>query len=978
MDSGAFEDEDAQAVKGLDDLGGGRVYDNAARGPAKKHNVTNTTMMILDQRNKRFVSVLDLSVSDNADYSIRFGHQFGQPASSNKKMRSDARPNNGHGRNNVPALQRNIGQAWIPSFQPWASTGRGATPSAGPDARGPKHNPLARVVTPTTRLARPRPQSQQVRPLPDMVVDPNASLPFDLGHILFRTPVRFLSRDINPASPALIVLSARSRPELGLFTVVIYNRIHHQWSLSSWSDYYTDSNHSLVVTFQGNDTLQGYQLFFESDSDLRLFVTRIRSFLAGEYADQSETASTLPQAAASVSTTNPAVGPNVRLPHGTAVPVMLTGQEVPRTLPRSIPATPLVGNQGQAISPAINGSVASVPATRDIRTPDEPVDGSDQQKVLAVKVPAEHIPVKQVGESDQDTLINLGTDESGQDTLITLGTDEADAATLQSPSSSAAEELSTLEPYDYGEATSTHVSRDDIIATARVLLEWFLDSKVTGRTAGELVQTVEGIRAGVLQHIAANARAQGLGDQRIEELKRVVNDIFEAKIRERRAAMEADMDRRIQYTADDMLAMRDAAASPPDWLADIPYLPKRGSRSRQTSGSFQGTVFTPQATTSAANGDKPKPASTQSQVLRSASNAMRWVLGGTAPSNPQPEAPKPASDKIGDSESEQVSQSETPAGQTVVPDAAGAGATQDSGLQSSRWASGAPQRQHANYFTGPRYEKVWSRRSYLEDLAQLDPETKVDAEPEDLLDFYVPISNGDEASVGSAEAPTSVNPDNQVPAFADAESGKPQTPGNRDSQVPTSSGTGSGAAIIESPDNIEFIRMGISRLSIYSPKLTSSGHGRVSAQPSSSVIQASQELRAQIDSLSTQPAMVPAARAISLQLMAPPQSASASSARLTTLPAGQNGQRSLHVAPSVSVQPSVATTVQPPRPEQTQARATASQATASAQSATSARPAATQAARPGLRGLGASRHSSGAAPSSAGKFNFHLPPSARK
>jgi hypothetical protein len=336
MDSGAFEDEDAQAVKGLDDLGGGRVYDNAARGPAQVDKVINTTMRILDQRNKRFVSVLNLSVSENADYSSRSGHQFGQPASSNKKMRSDARPNNGHGRTNVPALQRNIGQARKPSFQPWASTGRAATPSAGPDARGPKHNPLARALTPTARPTRVQPtlpQPLHVRPLsvplPDMVVDPNASLPLDLGHVLFRTPVRFLSRDINPASPALIVLSARSRLELGLFTVVIYNRIHHQWPLSSWYDYSTGSNNSLGVTFQ-NNTLHGYQLFFENDSDLRLFVTRIRSFLAGEYADQSETASTLPPAAAVVSTTNPAVGPIVRLPHGTAVPASSTGQEVPR------------------------------------------------------------------------------------------------------------------------------------------------------------------------------------------------------------------------------------------------------------------------------------------------------------------------------------------------------------------------------------------------------------------------------------------------------------------------------------------------------------------------------------------------------------------------------------------------------------------------------------------------------------------------
>lgn len=45
MEAGAFNDEDAAQVKDLDDLGGGRIYDN----------VVNKTVMILDHRAKRFV-----------------------------------------------------------------------------------------------------------------------------------------------------------------------------------------------------------------------------------------------------------------------------------------------------------------------------------------------------------------------------------------------------------------------------------------------------------------------------------------------------------------------------------------------------------------------------------------------------------------------------------------------------------------------------------------------------------------------------------------------------------------------------------------------------------------------------------------------------------------------------------------------------------------------------------------------------------
>lgn len=864
----------------------------------------------------------------NADYLSRSGHQFAQPASSNKKRRFNGRQNNGDARINAPAPQRNTGQARTSSFQTRTSAGRVAAPPATSNARGPKHNPLAiPLQTPTARLAGPqqppappRNQRQLTLPIPDTAVDSNASLQLDLRGVLFRTFVRFLSRDTDPAVPAFILLSPRSRPELGLFTVVISNRARYQWPLSAWYDYSTGADRSLGVTFQDRTGFQGYQLYFNNDSDLSMFLSRIQSFLRGEFSNQLETASPLPPAAASVSAANPAEVAVVRLPD----------------------PEPVVS---QAMPPAINGSVAPVPTIGSVHSPNEPVDGSGQENVPAVDT-----PVEQVNESDQDTLIGPDTDEtpaeqadeSDQSTLITLDADEPGTVTLETPSE-AAELLSTLEPYDYTEATSAELSRDDIIATARVLLEWFLDSNLTGRTAGELVETVEGIRAGVLQHIAANARAQGLGDRRIDELMRVVNDIFEDKIKERRAALEAARARRIQYTADEMLAMRDAAASPPDWLAEIPYLPRPGSRPRQTSDS------------------------TQAQLSRSAS-AMQWALGGTSSSNP-----------------EQASQPETPTAQTVVPGAARPVVAEDSGLQSSRWASAAPHRQHANFFTGPRYEKAWARRTYLEDLAELDPQTKVDAGPEELLDFYFPMSNDGEVPVGPAEPQTSVDQRITAPTPFGIEPREPQTPAHQDNQVPNSSGADSRAATTSTPDKIESLSNRMSRLSIWSPTVAPSQHGGFSARPSSSVIQASQELRAaQSASASTQPPRAAAAQATPLQSMAPPQSTSASSARSTALPAGQSGQRSLHATPSLPTQPSVPTAAQAPRREQVQTRPAMSQAAASvqpatsAQSAASARPAATQAARPGPRGLGASRHSAGAAPSSAGKFNFHLPPSARK
>ncbi len=55
MSAGAFDDEDAHGVKGLDSLGGGRLYDQNGGGLSQRERVTGKTMKILEQRDKRFV-----------------------------------------------------------------------------------------------------------------------------------------------------------------------------------------------------------------------------------------------------------------------------------------------------------------------------------------------------------------------------------------------------------------------------------------------------------------------------------------------------------------------------------------------------------------------------------------------------------------------------------------------------------------------------------------------------------------------------------------------------------------------------------------------------------------------------------------------------------------------------------------------------------------------------------------------------------
>ncbi|KAK4033960.1 hypothetical protein C8A01DRAFT_19167, partial [Parachaetomium inaequale] len=828
IDSGAFDDEDARGVKELDDLGGGRLYDTGT------DRFADMTTRMLYQRNQ--------SSSRPGPQPTFPTAQFG--AGRNNRSASAA----------ISSRQENAGRAVVPSG------------SSRPRPVNFNPNPMAR---PARLATRPTPQVAlpPVVPMPEMVIDPNAPLPFDISNVILKVGVKFSSRDIDPAMSALVVLSAAGQPELGYFTVVIYSRNYCQWPISAWYDYYSGDDNLLGVTFQNGGAFQGYQLYFRRIDDLLEFMTTVRSLKDGKCLGEVGAASAPALATAPapvpapVSVTAPAPvpapvpapasasPPSVSEPPGVdsgmgAVSSQSTSPEVqapPNALPTTQASHDLVVNPEPAVeratspvvrvtSPIITNTVVPTTTAEDVQPAAE----------------AENAPAAQPSEAEKDSLVDLEADD-------------ASVATTKQPSE-AIGLLSTLEPYQPTNGTgsrspSADVSPAEIIEIAHHMFKFFALSGAGGgtETIEQIEQMVAGVTEGVLKHFMQDAETRGLDAQGIQDIKEMVQSTFKAlfearqkALRARQALMNPPEPPRPPYTVEKLLSLRGAAVSPPAYMADIPYLPKPGDRPRQISSSSRGSH-------SPYDGN---PAASFTRSVSKSADAMQWVLGEPVPTKPEPEKVPKAPIQV------------------AASSAAGLGATQDTGLRSSRWASGAAEIKSKNWFTGPRYEKTWSKRSYLEDLVQLDPQAKVTVGTEDLADFYFPMPNDTQVQPGPVET---------QPSVVDG------------SQASTSAGAESGAATPTRTDKIEALTVSMSRLSILSPTAPRTQSARMAASAEPSVTSAASPKPAPIRSAST-------------------------------------------------------TSAQPPTP---------------------------QAAKPKVRGLAASRHSSGTGPASSGKFNFHVPGSAR-
>ncbi|KAK3903827.1 hypothetical protein C8A05DRAFT_14223, partial [Staphylotrichum tortipilum] len=793
ISAGAFDDEDAHGVKGLDDLGGGRLYDNTGASLSQRDRVTGKTMRILEQRDKRSA------------------FQFSQQPMANKKVRANG-PSGGHrsATMSVASQQQNRAASM-------RSASRDTSMSSGSRHTQTNVNPMARPVRP------PRPPTARPLDLPMTTaeIDPNTPLPFEIPNILFKINVRFLSRDINPALPALVVLSAAKPPQLGFFTTVLFSRKFCEWPISAWYDYSTGADNQLGMSFQdGHSSFQSYQLYFNEEKELVQFMDVMRVLKDGKPADEA-------------ASKTPAPVPRPPTPASKApAPVLTTTTGVPAAL------APVATKTSVHVAAPTKGESVGPP------TPQTMVAGFGPHPATLPVAKVMNGPV-------QAELQDEKMAESVHGTLIDLENDDKSVADSQPPSE-ATDLLLTLDTHDFSKEADSHISpadhvpRKEIVDTARNLFNFFLLTGTGGKaeTMAQLNEMAEGVCSGVLEHMIQDARARGFSTDHLEEIREMVNGVFAALVAAKKKTLPdgtAFRPSRLQYTAFELMSMRHGAVQPPGCFFEVPYLPKPGDRPRQVSGSSRGRAFSQPS---------PKPRTTfdQSQAAKSA-NAMQWVLGAVE-SKPAPQAPGKESKKVG---------ADTMA--TARPG--------DSGLQRSRWASGSVDIKHANYFTGPAYERTWSKRSYLEDLAQLDPNAKITAGAEDLMNLYFPMPQDEEKEPGptTARRPTR---DGQVPPPNPSRSG-PDTPVRE----------------------MENLRMRMARLTLLSPT---------------------------------------------------PRFVLTTSAALMPSRARQAHSNSFIVPP-------------PPGPE---------------------KPAVPPPAQPTMRGLGASRHSSGTVLTSAGKFDHHVAGSGRK
>ncbi|KAL1838474.1 hypothetical protein VTJ49DRAFT_2642 [Mycothermus thermophilus] len=599
--AGEFNDDDAEAVKGLDDLGGGRIYQNTAS------QVAANTFKILNHQKK-----------------------------SRGKQSKQTAPSNNVPRNPPPVVRK------FASLAPSANLSSTdiVRPKKSPAivVRDPAGNvvDLKAFIKPPAKAVRngAPTKAEQTKPTQHPVRTGFASTwsPMNVAEVLQLLPVQDGPDDLrskvehvvsNPliAVQALLVkqgltpLAGFISVNLELFAFIAYNKSFCKYPVSEWDDYFTENSHVLHLTFKdGESVVRGYEFVLRHEHDVEAVISTLASLRRGKSA-----------------TPNPTT-PTSLLEH----------------------ATP----QGLQTS-RVNTSQVGVLVD---------IDGSEPASTSQVGV------------------------------LIDVDGSEPISKTSGELTSETAGLLSTLEPWEptasVDDKGTVSMSSEEVLLMARSLFQFFFFNVAGGNTmtALQLDQTADGVKQGLLAHIISETQANGHSEEVVQDIKNKFDSLFDSEVKQRLAAKQDHTEEQIgnqakarghvQYTADELLALRNAAASPPAF-ENRELVPKPGDRTPCTGIRNQMT---------------------QSQVQKSA-RAIKWVMG-----------------------------------ETDDPDSGSSKSAQDTGLQNSRWASGAPEIKNVNFFTGPKYEKAWSKLKYLQELPELDPDTKVDVGAEDLTDFYFPMS----------------------------------------------------------------------------------------------------------------------------------------------------------------------------------------------------------------------------------------------
>ncbi|KAK3307964.1 uncharacterized protein B0T15DRAFT_549872 [Chaetomium strumarium] len=625
--AGIFDDEDAAAVRGLDDLGGGRIYER----------VVSQTMEILNQ----------------------------------------------HTRSNP----------MIP-----------AAPVAGPSSG---------AVVPSSNT-----------PLP--FVDT-----FVVLNVVYQRSIRFSSRDIREPAPAIVLLSAVGPPANGGFTVVICNHKYCQWPISAWYDYTSGPDLLLGVFFkEDNGTMHGYELHFDEQNDLLDFMAFVQRLREGRISPPVGQAYTSHRSTALHS--QPASG----APH--PGPAMVPTQLAPiaplqhtQTAPlQSAPAAP-------PPAPAINARSpqTAVAGSSDAAVDTQPRRGSEQPQD---SLPSHRTARGPTGESNQpEARASSSANTSNTAPVVAAASTRSTVASILGDSLAenktedvnfVSHQYTTSSP-GHGTVDATSIagmSPEGVSVAVRGLFQYFLSNPNLAAiwTAEKKKEMASAIKTGVLDHIAQEARSQGLDDQQVHGIGQLLDDTLAPLIQDGQGESDHQGEpdhqsgtSRIRYPIEELISMRPGAVSPPAFLADIPHLPKPNER----------------------------------RQLQRVLDAMIWVQG-EAPLMDIEETPK------------------------VEPEAAAAPAptvtrpadTQVTGLRGSRWASDEAQIRHANHFTGPAYENVRSGHGHMNDLAQLEPQAQVTGSSVDLIGLDFHVSDTDTARAGLENSQVAVDHISQASALTNS------------------------------------------------------------------------------------------------------------------------------------------------------------------------------------------------------------------
>lgn len=836
-----FNDDDAEGVKDLDDLGGGRLYDNTTAGVSQSALVGNMTMSILNGHRAQYVLLKSFLITNDTDYS--------RPGPRKKKKKTAT----------STTLQQQLHMVVLKQQGTPAQNGTTKRPVSFPTARS---NPKAISLAKPANISRRENISNLIiSESSKESVDLNAPLPFKIANMVCRVGVRFSSRDIDPAMAADVVLSAAKRPDMGFFQVIFCSRTHCCWPIATWDDYFTGADNLLSVTFRNGHSIHGYQLYFDAWAELVRFVNTVKDLQNGDYL------------------------------HTVDIPALAA--------PDPIPAVAPVGAASSHFT-----EISAVHAEINVRAAETSTLGSAETILEPFEAPARGVAK---GFPGVDTSLLDSPIPADEFDRMSQATHEVDGERV-APLFPKCDLLSlvgadhTTDKTSGGHAIQSF--RDAVVNTARTVFQFFCYSGAGGNTVTEheFRETAAGVKSGVLQYMIQEAKQGGLGEEELETLEDAINEVLRSKVRSR-----------LVYSVEDLLSLRSNATKPPGCLADIPYLPKPAKR--QVSASSTANSLHRQNAA-----DRQATAS---------SNNMKRALGKSGSDG----------DKANTSESG-FADSQNHEWETSSFDAS---TPKVKGLRGSRWASDTADVKHPEYFTGAKYEKA--KRSYLNDLAQLTPGARVTTGTEDLMDFYFPRPEEENPHVDPVEPQTPLSND-QGSTVALSASGKH---------------TGTEISTPSKADNMETLRVEMSRLSIWSPAVSGSENSGAVApvRPSGSTPSSHALLELCSQPASTEPTKPDGVSTVSTvkktprptqMLYAPPASRAGRLADTTTTSTA---------APLEALQPLMA---QPTAAEHSQ----------------SLPPQVAPQAAPKMRGLAASRHSSGVAPSSSGNFNFRLPRSSRK